>query len=120
MAKEQDFVVVRRHIGDRVYAVGEIRTGTLADLKQLVPHVLQPVDGKADAALDNKAEGAAPENKGKNGRKADKGRKAATAEPAAEDPQSDPAATEAGEDAQDAQADPAETQAEEAAEGDEE
>lgn len=82
MAKEQDFMVVRRHIGDRAYAVGEIRTGTLADLKQLVPHVLQPVDGKADAAPDNKADGAAPENK----TKADKAAKAKAAKPAADAP----------------------------------
>lgn len=70
MGEKLTFEVVRRHIGDRDYDRGDTREGTMADLGHLVPHVLQPLDSKADASLDNKAEGAAPANKAAKGRKA--------------------------------------------------
>lgn len=71
MADTVIFKVVRRHIGDREYGVGEIRSGTLADLGHLVPHILQPLGAKAASPLKNKAAGAAPANKAGAGRKAD-------------------------------------------------
>jgi hypothetical protein len=107
MAKEESFAVVRRHIGDRPYEVGETRVGSMADLGHLVPRVLQPLAGKADAAPENKAMGAAPANKAKiKAEKPAKGQAAATtadapatadavAPQAEEAPQADTAATEA-------------------------
>lgn len=70
MSETKAFRVVRRHIGDQPYEVGSIRTGSMHDLGHLIPHVLQPIDGSADAPLDNKAEGAAPATKAVKGRKA--------------------------------------------------
>lgn len=56
------YEVIRRHIGDRTYEVGETRSGE--GLEHLVPRVLKPVDAaKAEAAPRNKAKGAAPANK---------------------------------------------------------
>ncbi len=71
MAGPQEFKVMRRHIGDRTYAPGDIRTGSIGDLGHLVPHVLQPIVGSADAPPVNKAEGAAPATKATKGRKAE-------------------------------------------------
>lgn len=67
------FKVIREHQGDRFYKQGEIREGSEADFKHLIPHVLQPDEGKekAEAAPKNKAEDAAPANKASRGRKAD-------------------------------------------------
>lgn len=120
MGNTISFDVVRPHIGDRDYARGDTRTGTIEELGHLVPRVLVPREGKADAPLADKAEGRAPENKANSGRKADKGRKAETAVPAAAVPQVDPAATEAGPGGQTAQPDPAVTQADAAEKGEEE
>jgi hypothetical protein len=64
MADKATFTVVRRHLGDRMYEVGETREGSKAELKHLIPHVLEEVAGaKAERAPQNKAEPAAPQNK---------------------------------------------------------
>jgi hypothetical protein len=57
------YKVLRRHIGDRAYEVGEERDGE--GLEHLVPKVLEPIKAaaKAEAAPKNKAEAAAPANK---------------------------------------------------------
>lgn len=57
--------VVRQHEGDRFYQEGDVREATPADVKHLVPHVLQPIEdeAKAEPAPANKAEPAAPANK---------------------------------------------------------
>jgi hypothetical protein len=60
--------VIRKHIGDRTYLPGDERQGEF--LEHLVPRVLQPISAKAEPALNNKAEGAAPANKASTGRKA--------------------------------------------------
>lgn len=86
MADLQKFTVLRRHIGDRIYDVGEVREGVLNDLRHLVPRVLIP--------LENKAEGAAPANKAKSPAATGKGKAKAEAATPAEDaaPEADPAA----------------------------
>jgi hypothetical protein len=85
MAKKQKYLVVREHVGDRPYTEGEERTALAADVKHLVPHVLEllgDADGedeaegsgeKAEPAPSNKAEPAAPANKAATGRKSTKG-----------------------------------------------
>lgn len=71
----KNYEVVRRHLGDRWYEVGEMRSGD--GLEHLVPRALRPIAGeKADHAPLNKAESAAPVNKAETGRKATTGRKA--------------------------------------------
>ncbi|QCP88103.1 hypothetical protein EYE35_21015 [Cereibacter sphaeroides] len=48
----QKYTVLRQHIGDRPYEVGDEREAAPADVAHLVPHVLEPAsaeDGKADA-----------------------------------------------------------------------
>lgn len=65
MAERKRFKVLRPHEGDRSYAEGDIREGTMADLGHLVPKVLEPLDApaaKAEAAPQNKAE-PPPQNK---------------------------------------------------------
>lgn len=56
---EKTYLVKREHEGDRPYAVGETRTVDEASVAHLVPHVLEPMKGKAKAEpkLKNKAEG---------------------------------------------------------------
>jgi hypothetical protein len=96
MAKEEGFTVVRRHIGDRPYLVGETRVGSMADLGHLVPRVLQPIAGTVAAAPENKALGAAPANKGR--KKPEMPAKADPATPTVDAPaQADTAATQAEE-----------------------
>lgn len=62
------FLVVRKHIGDRLYMPGDIREGD--GLDHLVPNCLQPTAAKAEGSPLNKAERAAPANKASTGRKA--------------------------------------------------
>lgn len=62
--------VLRIHEGDRLYQEGDIREGAEHELKHLVPHVLEPIEEKAESAQLNKAEVAAPANKAATGRKA--------------------------------------------------
>lgn len=51
------FIVKRAHTGDREYAVGDVREANAADVRHLVPKVLEPMDGeKAEAAPSNKME----------------------------------------------------------------
>jgi len=50
----QNFKVVREHIGDKLYKEGDIRRGSEADFKHLIPNVLVPIgvdDGASDEAL---------------------------------------------------------------------
>lgn len=78
MSTLKEYRVVRRHTGDKAYAVGDIREAREADVKHLVPHVLQPIgdapeapaepEGKAEPAPLNKAE-VAPANKAARRRK---------------------------------------------------
>ena len=56
--------VLRPHDGDKFYKVGDVREGAENDLKHLVPLTLEPIREKAEPALSNKAEKAAPKNKG--------------------------------------------------------
>lgn len=64
------FKVMRGHQGERFYSEGEVREGNVADLNHLVPHVLVPLEEKAEPAPLNKALFSAPENKAVTGRKA--------------------------------------------------
>lgn len=51
--------VVRPHEGDRFYAENEIREGNEADLKHLVPKVLEPIEeasAKAEPPIETKPE----------------------------------------------------------------
>jgi hypothetical protein len=53
----QKFKVKRPHTGDREYSVGDVREANAADVRHLVPNVLEPMDGeKAEAAPSNKME----------------------------------------------------------------
>ena len=68
------FGVLRPHEGDRFYNVGDIREGAANELAHLVPHVLAPLETKAEPSAPlNKAEDAAPANKAAHGRKAKHG-----------------------------------------------
>jgi hypothetical protein len=55
---KKTYRVVRAHEGDRPYAEGDTREATAAEVKHLVPHVLEPIEPeeKAEADLSNKAE----------------------------------------------------------------
>lgn len=70
--------VLRDHEGDRHYAEGETRIGTVGELGHLEPRTLRRI-GKAKAGEKtepenlNKAVSAAPANKANNGRKATDG-----------------------------------------------
>lgn len=118
MADPQAYRVLRSHIGDRPYLRDEIRSADPSDVKHLVPHVLQPIDGKADAPVDNKAEGAAPANKagraGATKKTAEKAEKA-PAKPSADEPAQ--AATAEPQAAEAVQADAVATPADAAKEG---
>lgn len=82
MSKINEYSVVRRHEGDRLYEEGDKRVADENEVKHLIPHVLEligpapdapePVEAeeKAEPALENKAEGNAPENKTITGHKA--------------------------------------------------
>jgi hypothetical protein len=75
MPKLNRYRVVRKHYGDKAYAVGDIRDAAEADVKHLVPNVLElvgPVPDENEAPAEkakaedtplNKAEPAAPANK---------------------------------------------------------
>ena len=89
MPKLMQYRVVRRHLGDRMYEVGDTREARSDDVKHLVPHVLEEAgpaafggegdhddDGhtggaaaKAEPKPLNKAEDAAPANKAASQRK---------------------------------------------------
>jgi hypothetical protein len=72
MADTQRFNVIRRHLGDLMYEVGDTREGTKSEFKHLIGTVLEEpkTAKKAEAAPLNKAESAAPANKADTGRKA--------------------------------------------------
>lgn len=78
MSKTSKFRVVREHEGERFYNVGETRIAADADVRHLVPHVLEPIgpaegadapEAKAEPAPANKSEPAAPANKARAPRK---------------------------------------------------
>jgi hypothetical protein len=76
MAQLFKWKVIREHTGDRDYADGDQRIGTMADLGPLQGRLLElvgPVDGEVDAKAEpeplNKAEPAAPANKAARSRK---------------------------------------------------
>ena len=77
MTKLNRYRVVRKHYGDKAYAVGDIRDAAESDVKHLVPNVLElvgPVPDEQPAAKAeedplNKAEPAAPANKAASPRK---------------------------------------------------
>lgn len=50
-----DFRVIRPHVGDKAYEVGDIRSGELSDLGHLIGKCLEPVANKAAPAVQNKA-----------------------------------------------------------------
>lgn len=76
MAEVLNWKVVRGHLGERWYEVGETRTGTRAELGHLAPNNLELIvsdlddeEGeKSEDTPQNKAEGAAPANKAAIGR----------------------------------------------------
>lgn len=82
MSKINEYSVLRRHEGDRLYEEGDVRTADENEVKHLVPHVLELIgpapaapepdefEEKAEPVLENKAEGDAPENKTITGHKA--------------------------------------------------
>lgn len=58
------FHVLRPHVGDRPYSVGETREAAPIEVAHLTPHVLRPgVAEKARQPVANKARGDAPRNK---------------------------------------------------------
>lgn len=62
----KSYLVKRAHEGDRLYAEGETRQASEADVRHLVPHVLEEIgtlDAKAEKRPRNKAKGPAPANK---------------------------------------------------------
>ncbi len=69
MADTKQWRVMRRHMGDRFYEVGEIREASASEVKSLVGTVLEEMKTKAEPAPSNKAE-SAPANKAAPGRKA--------------------------------------------------
>ena len=65
MSKLNRYRVVRKHYGDKAYAVGDIRDAAPGEVAHLVPHVLELVgpaafDGKGDHDGDGNTGGAAP------------------------------------------------------------
>ncbi|SDP92466.1 hypothetical protein SAMN05428967_4466 [Phyllobacterium sp. YR620] len=58
------FKVLRHHIGDQVYNVGDIREARESDVKHLIGKSLEPLNGsKSEPAPKNKAVKRAPKNK---------------------------------------------------------
>lgn len=60
------FKVVREHLGDKPYKEGDTREASEADVKHLIPKVLQPLDHKAEPAPLNKMEKQPAANKAKS------------------------------------------------------
>jgi len=56
---KQEWKVLRRHEGDRMYEEGEIRVGTKAELGHLAPKTLEPLASRPT----EKAEPGSPDNK---------------------------------------------------------
>ena len=58
------FKVLRHHIGDQVYNVGDTREAQESDVRHLIGKSLKPLDGsKSEGAPKNKAVKRAPSNK---------------------------------------------------------
>lgn len=73
MAETKQYRVIRRHMGDRFYEVGDIREAAPGEVKSLVGKVLEEAgDVKSETAPLNKAEPAASEGKAATGRKGKK------------------------------------------------
>ncbi len=66
MANREKFRVIREH---GAFVEGDEREAVRADVEHLIPHVLEPIEAKAEKAPQNKAE-VAPANKADTGRKA--------------------------------------------------
>lgn len=63
MAKLTKFRVIREHEGDRFYAVGDTRTAVAAEVKHLVPNVLEEVGPAETEAETETDEGESPSPK---------------------------------------------------------
>lgn len=58
------YEVLRQHLGDKMYMPGDSREVAQGDVQHLINNgVLREVKAKAEPALSNKAEKAAPKNK---------------------------------------------------------
>jgi hypothetical protein len=47
---EQEYTVIREHIGDKPYAVGDVRTADPKEVEHLIGKVLEPVERPAKKA----------------------------------------------------------------------
>lgn len=65
----EKFKVKRPHVGDREYAIGDVREANSRDVAHLIPNTLEPivVESKAEPHPQNKMD-SVPLNKGRRGK----------------------------------------------------